>query len=242
MDFVTVGTILALVISITSHEAAHAWVADKLGDPTARQLGRVTLNPLPHIDPFMTILLPAILYMSGGVLFGGAKPVPVAVHRLRRPARDFALVALAGPGMNLVLALVFAVLLTVLSHIGRFDDPEKIARVVFGPIPEGFLVASAWWRHSLEPGSAILLQATFLNVLLAVFNLVPVPPLDGSRVVMYGLSRLGARQALASYVQLERFGMMILIALFLFVPGFWVVLWGIVSPVFESVLLVVGLT
>jgi Zn-dependent protease len=216
MDFVTIGTIVAVIFSITSHEAAHAWVADRLGDPTARQLGRVTLNPLPHIDPFMTILLPALLYMSGGVMFGGARPVPVDVRRLRRPARDWALVALAGPGMNLLLGLGFSLLLSALIHTGVFQAADL--------------------------GVEVLMNAVFVNVLLAVFNMVPVPPLDGSRVVMYGLHRLGARQVLERYVQLERFGILILIGLLFLVPGFWGLLHRVMDPVFHGLLTLVGLT
>jgi len=170
----------------------------------------------------MTILLPALLFMTSGFLFGGAKPVPVAVHRLRRPARDWALVALAGPAMNLVLALLFAGLLSAFLHLGIFELGVK------GKYPN-------------DPGVDILRNGLFINVLLAVFNMVPIPPLDGSRVVMYGLSKLGSRQALASYVQLERFGLMILLVLLFMVPGFRLLLSAVIEPIFGGMLTLVGL-
>lgn len=143
-------------MSLSFHEAAHAWSANRLGDPTARMLGRLTLNPLAHIDWIGTVLFPLLAMYSGVPLIGWAKPVPVDGRYLRHPRRDFAMVALAGPVSNLLLAAGAAVLFKVL-----------------GGFPEG------------EAGiaSSILFEVVRLNVLLAVFNLIPVPPLDGGNVV-----------------------------------------------------------
>jgi len=184
------GSAALVVLSITTHEACHGFVADRLGDPTAREQGRLTLNPLPHIDLFFTILLPLFLILSGtGIVFGGAKPVPVNVSRLRRPRRDWALVGAAGPLSNLVIAVGLALLLAILSGIGFAAPGVPLAEVIAIGI--------------------------FVNVLLAVFNLIPIPPLDGSRVVQYFLSG----RALDSYRRLERFGLLVIVALVFFVPA-----------------------
>ncbi len=184
-----VGVIIVAILSITSHEAAHGFVADRLGDPTAREQGRLTLNPIPHIDLFFTILLPLILVLSrSGFIFGGAKPVPVTVSRLRRPRRDWALVGAAGPAMNIGIAIGLAALLSVAIQLGLADPSSSLAE--------------------------ILSVGIFLNALLAVFNLVPIPPLDGSRVVQYFLSG----EALALYRQIERFGLLIIVAVVFLVP------------------------
>ncbi|MGH9144019.1 MAG: site-2 protease family protein, partial [Vicinamibacterales bacterium] len=155
MNLVTVvGVIVVAIVSITSHEAAHGFVADRLGDPTAREHGRLTLNPIAHIDLFFTILLPLILILSrAGFIFGGAKPVPVTVSRLRRPRRDWALVGAAGPAMNVLIAVGLTGVLSVGTHLGLADPSSSLAE--------------------------ILALGIFLNALLAVFNLIPIPPLDG---------------------------------------------------------------
>jgi Zn-dependent protease len=177
------------VLSITSHEAAHGFAADRLGDSTARERGRLTLNPIPHIDPFMTILLPLVLLLSGtGIIFGGAKPVPVNVSRLRNPRRDWALVGAAGPAVNVLIAIGLSAVLAGATVVG-----------LAGP--------------SSSLGEALAV-GIFLNALLAVFNLIPIPPLDGSRVVQYFLSG----DALALYRSLERFGLLIIIGLVVLVP------------------------
>jgi len=190
MNPITVlGVVGVAVVSITSHEAAHGFVADRLGDPTAREHGRLTLNPVPHIDPFFTILLPMVLILSrSGIIFGGAKPVPVTVSRLRRPRRDWALVGAAGPAMNLIIALGLTAVLSAAVHFGRANASSSLTEILAGGI--------------------------FLNVLLAVFNLIPIPPLDGSRVVQYFLSG----EALALYKRVEQFGLIIILALVFFVP------------------------
>jgi Zn-dependent protease len=148
-----------LVLSLSFHEAAHAWTADRLGDPTARMLGRLTLNPLAHIDWIGTVLFPLIAMYSGFPLIGWAKPVPVSSRNLHSPRRDFAVVALAGPVSNLMLAVAAALALAAV--------PGARASV-FG---------------TASPLMAALTMAVLLNVLLAVFNLIPIPPLDGGNVL-----------------------------------------------------------
>jgi Zn-dependent protease len=187
----TALVIAFLVISLGIHEAAHAWVADLCGDSTAKDLGRITLNPIAHIDPFQTVLLPAMLYiLSGGqMIFGGAKPVPVSYHRLRHPLRDMALVAIAGPASNFVQAIVFIVALKFAVYVGGYERGQLL--------PE------------------VLVQSANLNLLLAVFNLLPIPPLDGSRVMAWLLPTT-LREP---YVALERVGLLLVMAFIYFVPG-----------------------
>jgi Zn-dependent protease len=190
MNPVTViGVAGIAVVSITSHEAAHGFMADRLGDPTARERGRLTLNPIPHIDLFFTILLPLFLILSNsGFIFGGAKPVPVDVSRLRNPRRDWALVGAAGPVLNVLLAIGLSALLSAATLMGLVDASSSLTE--------------------------ILAVGIFLNALLAVFNLIPIPPLDGSRVAQYFLSG----EALVLYRRLEQFGLLIIMALVIFVP------------------------
>ena len=174
-----------LVLSLGIHEAAHAYVAYKCGDSTAKDLGRMTLDPIPHIDPFMTLLLPAILWISSGgsFMFGGAKPVPVLYQRLRNPARDMMFVALAGPVSNFLLAILFYLVFKILVYYAGFDTDEIAAEVMF---------RSMLW-----------------NCLLAAFNLVPIPPLDGSRVMSY-LLPAPLREV---YNRFEGIGMFLIMAL-----------------------------
>jgi Zn-dependent protease len=174
-----------VIFAITVHEVAHGWVASRLGDQTARLLGRLTLNPLKHVDVIGTVVLPLLLLTLGGFIFGWAKPVPVDWRNLRRPRRDMALVAAAGPAANLLMLLLWAL----------------IAKV---------LIAS---RHTLGPDVQPWLFMTGVgiaaNVMLIVLNLLPLPPLDGSRIVAALLPpRLAWR-----YGQLERWGLLILLGL-----------------------------
>jgi Zn-dependent protease len=163
---------IVLLFSLTVHEMAHAWTADRLGDPTARLLGRVSFNPLVHADPIGTVLFPLIAMVSHFPLIGWAKPVPVDQRHLRRPRRDFVLVAAAGPASNLVLALIASSLLAVLPVT---------------PVTLGEPNASA-------PIASMLAQAKWLNVMLAVFNMIPIPPLDGGNVLGGLLPRPIAQQ------------------------------------------------
>ena len=162
-----------LIASLSVHEAAHAWAADRLGDPTARQLGRLSLNPAVHIDPIGTLLFPLIAMLTNVPLIGWAKPVPVDTRRLRHPKRDFAMIAAAGPASNLVMAVVGAAIFAVLPDTA----PGDIAgRAVVGPLVQ------------------LVLEFVQLNVLLAVFNMMPVPPLDGGNV-LHGRAAARRRQA-----------------------------------------------
>ena len=177
------------IVAITLHEAAHGYVAWKLGDDTAYRMGRVSFNPLRHIDPFGTILLPLMLLLSGTrFMFGWAKPVPVNFGRLNHPRRDMVLVAAAGPGTNLGLALISALLVHVAA---LFPD-----------------VAQDWALHNL-------VHSIEFNVILAVFNMFPLPPLDGGRVAV-GLLPTELARPLA---KLERWGLFILVGLLFILPS-----------------------
>jgi Zn-dependent protease len=209
--FTLIGGIAIVVFGITTHEAAHAFVADRLGDPTARLMGRLTLNPLPHIDLYMTIIIPLVMFFSTGFVFGGAKPVPVQLHRMRNPMRSMALVALAGPASNFLQALLWAGLLSLLTNMGFWSADSK--------------------------GVTVLQIGAFANVLLMVFNLMPIPPLDGSRVVMYFLKG----EARRSYMGLERFGILIVLGMLFFVPGTRIVLWSGIDAVGRLITALVGL-
>lgn len=177
---------IPIIIAITFHEAAHGFAAKLFGDDTAQRLGRVTFNPLKHIDPFGTIILPGfLLLMNAGFVFGYAKPVPVNFNRLYNPKRDMIWVAAAGPGTNLLLALVSVALMGLSLHTGVFAT---------APV-ENFLLASIQ-----------------INLVLAVLNMLPLPPLDGGRVV----TGLLPHSLSVPYARIERYGMLIIIlALFL---------------------------
>jgi Zn-dependent protease len=189
MSFFEASTwVIPVIVAITFHEAAHGFVALLCGDETAWRLGRVSFNPLKHVDPFGTLLLPGLLLLlRSPFLFGYAKPVPVNFRALRHPRRDMILVAAAGPGMNLALATLAGLALHLVV-----DLPD----------------ASRQWAQ------LSLTRAIFFNVLLAIFNMLPIPPLDGGRIAV-GLLPKFLAQPLAA---LEPFGLLILIVLLFFVP------------------------
>ena len=181
----------ALVPAIMIHEIAHGYAALRCGDTTARDAGRLSFNPLRHVDPFMSVVLPLVLIVSGSsVIFGGAKPVPISLYRCRDPKKAYWITAIAGPASNLLQAIAGALLFHVLLRV----------------LPDARL--SVYLLY-------FLLSYVVTNVVLMVFNLVPVPPLDGSRVVTVLLPRDLAWR----YAQLERYGMLIVFAL-LWIPGF----------------------
>ncbi len=176
---------LPVLFAITVHEVAHGWVAKRLGDPTAMMLGRLTLNPLKHIDPIGTVVVPVMLLMLGGFIFGWAKPVPVTWRNLRNPKRDMVLVALAGPIANLLMALIWAVVV-------------KIGMMTIATMP--FV-----GQPLIYMGSA----GIFINIALMVLNLLPLPPLDGGRVV----SGLLPGPLSYKFDKLESYGFFILLGL-----------------------------
>ena len=151
---------LPLLFAITVHEVAHGWVAKKLGDPTAMMLGRLTLNPIKHIDPIGTVILPVFLLISGGFIFGWAKPVPVTVENFKNPHKDMALVAVAGPASNLLMALFWALIM-------------KLSLVAYG-------YGLDWFAHPMLNMAQL---GIMFNLILMVLNLLPIPPLDGGRIV-----------------------------------------------------------
>ncbi len=204
---------LPLLLAMVFHEYAHGWVANHYGDATARLEGRLTMNPLAHVDPFGTVILPLLcLMLPGGFFLGWAKPVPINPSRLRNPRRDMALVAAAGPGMNLLLAVASAVILSALLSI----DPTLMAS---WPPQPGQPPRRDLLGMLLLPVAAMALYSVFINVLLMAFNLIPIPPLDGGRILT---SLLPAQPALA-LSRLEPYGMLIIVALIMFDPQIHVI-------------------
>lgn len=184
--------VLIILFSLSVHESAHAWMADKLGDSTGRMLGRITLNPLPHIDLIGTILLPLVMALAGGPIFGWAKPVPMITRNFKHIKRDTALVGAAGPLSNLMVALattlVMAAVLVVMGSSAFFVQIQTAYSL-------------PWW----------LLQLAFINLVLAAFNLIPIPPLDGSWVLAAVLPPWAGR----AYDEFRRFGPILLLILFM---------------------------
>jgi Zn-dependent protease len=191
--------LIAFLFAISIHESAHAWMANLRGDPTARMLGRITLNPIKHIDPVGTLLFPLLgLYYSGSV-FGWAKPTPVDPRNFKNPILDDILTSVVGPVSNFVVAVVAVIILTcvkLVSPAGR--------EIVFG-IPQGFIGADA--DSFLVPVCLLFYELMYINVILGVFNLIPVPPLDGSHVVRHFLPP----QILKLYDGVGMFGLFILV-------------------------------
>lgn len=192
MEIIFVFQLIVLIFSVVVHELSHGYVADYLGDNTARLAGRLTLNPLKHLDPFGSVILPLLLSLiPGGIVFGWAKPVPYNPFNLRRPERDGALIAAAGPLSNIAVAVVFGLLYRLLSSLSL-------------------------------PASSFLIFGNFLsvvvliNVMLAIFNLVPIPPLDGSKVLYAFLPA----EAQGIKIFLERYGIFIVLLFIFFGLGF----------------------
>lgn len=189
--------VLPVLFAITVHEVAHGWVANRLGDSTARKMGRLTLNPIKHIDPVGTVLVPAITLLVSGFVFGWARPVPVTWQNLKRPKRDMAFVAAAGPAANLLMAVVWALVLRIGVHY----------HAAFG----GFA----------QPLILMGVAGIFVNMLLLLVNLVPVPPLDGGRL----MTGILPRHLAARFSRVEPYGIFIVLGLL-----FTGLLWTVINP------------
>ncbi len=180
MILVYLTQILAFAIAITVHESSHGWMADKFGDKTARAMGRITLNPIAHIDPIGTVILPLLLILTRSpFIFGWAKPVPVNPYNLRNPRKDMLWIGLAGPAANIITAIIFSFILR-----SGLIIPNSLA-------------------------NTFIVQVILINLVLAIFNLIPIPPLDGYQI----LSGLLPRETAISYSRIEPYGMWILLAL-----------------------------
>lgn len=195
---------LPLLFAMVLHEYAHGWVAERCGDSTAKLQGRLTVNPLANVDPLGTVILPLMCLLMGSFLFGWAKPVPIDLRNMRQPRRDMALVAAAGPGMNLILAVASALLLALLLTI----EPSLSLRGSAEADASSSLIATMF----LRPLAVMALYSVMINVFLALFNLLPIPPLDGGRILT---AILPPRPAIA-LARLEPYGMLILAGLIVF--------------------------
>jgi len=206
--YIGIIELIVLLLSLSVHESAHAWTANRLGDPTAKFLGRVSLNPIVHIDPIGTLLLPILGLYYGGFIFGWAKPVPVSVNRLHDPKRDYMLVSAAGPISNVLLAALSFVLLMIL----KISSPESAAivrNIAGGYLPDGGRI--------IVPLVIVAVNGVTLNIVLAVFNLIPIAPLDGSGILSGILP--GPVQGFLHSIQ--SYGLIIILALvYLGIPGY----------------------
>lgn len=186
-------SVFPILIAITFHELSHGFAANKLGDPTAKMMGRLTLNPIPHIDLFGTILMPLmlIIFTHGQFVFGYAKPVPINPMNFRNPKRDMAISAAAGPAMNIALAIVSKLVLRFILDPLTLVLPETVVSTILAPL------------------IMIFQSSVVINIVLAVFNMIPIPPLDGGRVLT---GFLPYKQA-ASFSRIEPYGFIIVILL-----------------------------
>ncbi len=202
--------IIPMIIAIVFHEVAHGWTARMLGDPTADELGRLSLNPIKHVDPFGTLILPGMLKLAGLPVFGWAKPVPVVKARLRNPRRDMMIVAAAGPGSNLVMGLIGAVLLGLVMRSSLGPAEPSFAM--------GFLAAN-------------LFNFILVNVFLALFNLLPVPPFDGGHIVEGLLPRNLARKFAGMHRQALLIMILLIVVLPWISPSLNLIGWLVLPPV-----------
>lgn len=206
--------VLPVLFAICLHEIAHGWVAYQLGDPTAKMLGRLSLNPLKHVDPLGTVLLPGLLLITGSpFLFGWAKPVPITWQNLKKPRRDMALVALAGPMANLLMALCWGAIASLSLHL--IGDSADSAPLIY----------------------YMAIAGIQFNIVLMIFNLLPLPPLDGSRI----LSSLGTRGLRIFLSRIEPYGFIILLFLILTGAFRWLLL-PLIKAVFNLVVAFFGLS
>lgn len=205
--------VIPVLFAITVHETAHGWMALRLGDPTAKMLGRLTLNPVRHIDPIGTILVPGVLLMLGGFLFGWAKPVPITWENLRRPKQDMAWVAAAGPLSNLLMALIWALIVRLGLALSSLSEGVAVFLIYAG------------------------VAGLFVNTILMLLNLLPLPPLDGSRV----LNALLPPRLAYRYGQLEPYGLPILLVL-LITGILGKILWPLITLVLLGLGSVAGLS
>jgi Zn-dependent protease len=198
--------VVVLILAFSVHECAHAWTAWRLGDPTARMLGRVTLNPLKHLDPLGSVLFPLISLVYGGFLVGWAKPTPVTARNFKNYKRDDILVTLAGPASNLLSATIALILLVMMKHLVpnglvSIAAAMALAQHVPGIVTEGL--------PALFPVALFLYFVILINLLLFVFNLIPVPPLDGSHILRHFLPY----RAVQLYDRMGMFGLIIIFLL-----------------------------
>ena len=192
--------VIPVIFAVTVHEVAHGWVASRLGDQTAKSMGRLTLNPVKHIDLVGTIVVPAIMYFASGFIFGWAKPVPVNWHNLGHPRRDMAIVAIAGPAANLLMLLFWAISAKIISLSG--NDPNYLTQLLFYMCSIGVTI----------------------NIVLMILNLFPILPLDGGRV----LTAMLPRNLAISFSRLEPYGLILLVVL-LFSGILWKILIPIIG-------------
>jgi len=213
---------IAFLFAISVHESAHAWTASRCGDQTARMLGRVTLNPIRHIDLFGTIILPLVAALSGIPVLGWAKPTPVNPRNFKRPMLDDILTSVAGPVSNFVVATI------VLIILGAIALSSGAGHAIVDAVQNGY--SSDLPNSSLTPLAMLLYELMLINIVLAVFNLIPVPPLDGSHVLRHFLPD-------SARTVFDRIGFFGLLALVYLAPG---LLWGLIRPVRDFYLLILG--